>query len=166
MEENDLIVFKARDGINCNSLNANFAALQQNANSNETSLTIIASTALKKDGSNLEQSTVAKFQQTKTTVLTWTSVIELEDNSTNFLNPAGDTTIVLPKVSNDGFSHTVILIMEGSDYTVTSENKTGEAITKHLLNGLDIDTTKPYSIMYVYNPLDTSSNPWYYSITQ
>lgn len=163
MEENKLIVFQPRDGVNCNSLNQNFAKVQEDANSNEIALSTIAATALKKDGSNIEQPAIDKFQQTNTTILTWGPTIELADNSTNFLAPAGNTTVVLPNVESDGFSHTVVLIVQGSSYSVTSKTQSGGNITKHLYNGLNVNTTQTYSLMYIYNKLDGS---WYYSLTQ
>lgn len=163
MEEQEIIDFKARDGINCNSLNANFELVRTQANNNETKLTQIANTALKKDGSNIQQSAIEKFQQTETNVLEWAESISLADNSTNILEPSGNTTIVLPDVPADEFSHTIILIVQGSSYTLSAQTVDGIPVEKHLLNGLNIDTTKTYSLMYIYNKLD---NSWYYSLTQ
>lgn len=159
-----LVQFQAGNGINCNSLNANFEACRAAVNANESSLSTIASTALKKDGSNIEDEAIQKFQETPAEVLDNTlSTHELADNTTYFLDPTKNTTVVLPNVSSDEFSHTVVLIVQGSNYTVTSKNKAGQVITKHLLNDLDVDTTETYCIMYVYNKLD---NSWYYNITQ
>lgn len=163
MEETELIVFKPRDGINCNSLNQNFAKIQGEVNSNELQLTTIGATALKKDGSNIEQPAINKFQQTETTELEWAGTINLADNSTNFLNPSGNTTVVLPNVPSDVYSHTIILIVQGSQYSVASKTESGAVVTKHLYNGLKIDTTQTYSLMYIFNKLDSS---WYYSLTQ
>lgn len=163
MENQELIIFKSRDGINCNSLNDNFAKIQKHANDNESKLNTIESTALKKDGSNIQQDAIDKFQLTTANILSWAASITLLDNSTNFLNPTGNTTIVLPNVQSDNFSHTIILIVQGSPYSLTSQTVNGAKVTKHLYNGLNIDTTQTYSLMYIYNKLD---NSWYYSLTQ
>ena len=163
MEENELIIFEPRKGINCNSLNQNFELLKTKANNNELQLSTIETTALKKDGSNIEPSAVEKFQQTETTVLTWTPTINLVDNSTNFLTPLGNTTVVLPNIPSDAYSHTVILIVQGSNYTITSKTASGAIITKHLYNDSSVDTTSPYSLMYIFNKLN---NSWYFYLTQ
>lgn len=153
-------VFQAGQGINCNKLNANFSDLQTQTNTNESNINTIASTALKKDGSNLTASIIADFQKQVPNIITGDNTITLTDNSANFLTLTGDGVIALPPIVADQYSHTVTLVVEGSNYSLDISTATGE---KHLYNDLSIDPTQTYNVLFVYNKLD---NSWYYSITQ
>lgn len=154
-----LNVFQAGKGINATKLNANFSEVQQQANTNESNINTIANTALKKDGTNLTQSIVDDFQKQTPVVLTNQSgSISLADNKVYFLSLSGNTTIVLPTISDDQYSHTIILYVNGhSGYSLTL------GTSNHFFNYSYADTRNPYSVMYIYNKIDRN---WYYSITQ
>lgn len=153
-------VFQAGQGINCNKLNANFSDLQTQTNTNESNINTIASTALKKDGSNLTASIIADFQKQVPNIITGDNTITLTDNSANFLTLTGNGVIALPPIVADQYSHTVTLVVEGSNYSLDIQTATGG---KHLFNDLDIDPTQTYNVLFIYNKLD---NSWYYSVTQ
>lgn len=152
-----LYTFSAGKGINAVKINANFAALQNQSNNNETAINNIADTALLKDGSNLTQSAINTFQQQTPNILSTSGAISLTDNTANFLTLTGNGTISLPTVASDQYSHTISLVVAGGAYSL------GLGTTYHLYNNLDIDTTKTYNVLYIYNKLD---NHWYYSLTQ
>lgn len=154
-----LNIFQAGKGINATKLNANFSEVQQQANTNENNINIIANTALKKDGSNLTQTIIDDFQKQTPVVLTNQSgTISLTDNKVYFLSLSGNSTIVLPTIANDQYSHTIVLYVSGhSGYSLDL------GTTNHFFNYSYADTRNPYSVMYIYNKLD---NNWYYSITQ
>lgn len=156
-------VFYAGDGINKTKLNDNFKEVQNSANANEQALSQIAAYALHKDGSNLTQDIINKFNKKQPNILPQYGEIYLSDNSVNFLNPTGNVTIILPSVVNVNYSHTIVLIVQGSSYSVKTVTDSRADVTKHLYNDLHIDTTKTYNLMYVYNPIDMN---WYYSLTQ
>lgn len=150
-------IFEVGKGINATKINANFAELQNQTNSNETNINALANTALLKDGSNLTQSAVDAFKQETPNVLSADGTIALTDNSANFLTLTGNGTISLPAVSIDQYSHTITLVVDGGSYSLDL------GTTKHLYIPLTIDTTQTYSVLYIYNKID---NSWYYSITQ
>lgn len=150
-------IFEVGKGINATKINANFAELQNQTNSNETAINTVANTALLKDGSNLTQSAVDAFKQETPNVLSADGTIALTDNSANFLTLTGNGTISLPAISIDQYSHTITLVVDGSSYSLDL------GTIKHLYLPLTIDTTQTYSVLYIYNKID---NSWYYSITQ
>lgn len=152
-----MYVFEAGKGINATKINANFSELQNQTNTNETDIGNLASTALLKNGSNITPSLVATFQQQTPNVITGDGTIVLTDNSANFLTLTGNGTISLPAVASDQYSHTINLVVAGSEYSLDL------GTTKHLLNPIIIDTTQTYNVLYIYNKIDDS---WYYSITQ
>lgn len=152
-----MYVFEAGKGINAVKINANFAELQSQTNTNETDIGNLASTALLKDGSNITQSLINTFQQQTPNILSRSGTISLTDNSANFLTLTGNGTISLPVVPADQYSHTISLVVKGGSRSL------GLGTTYHLYNNLDIDTTKTYNVLYIYNKLD---NHWYYSLTQ
>ena len=152
-----MYVFEAGKGINAVKINANFSELQNQTNTNETDIGNLASTALLKDGSNITPSLVATFQQQTPNVLSRSGTISLADNTANFLTLTGNGTISLPAVPADQYSHTISLVVGGSNRTLSL------GTTKHLYNPLAIDTTKTYNVLYIYNKIDSS---WYYSLTQ
>lgn len=153
-------IFQAGKGINAVKINDNFSQLQTQSNNNETAINNIASTALLKDGSNLTQSIIDDFQQQTPNILSGSGPIALTDNSANFLTLTGNGQISLPTISSDIYSHTIILVVEGSNYSLDIATATND---KHLLNDIYIDPTQTYNVLFVYNKLD---NSWYYSITQ
>lgn len=152
-----MYVFEAGKGINTVKINANFAELQSQTNTNETDIGNLANTALLKDGSNITPSLVATFNQQTPNILSADGTISLADNTANFLTLTGNGTISLPAVASDQYSHTISLVVAGGSYSL------GLGTTYHLYNNLDIDTTKTYNVLYIYNKLD---NRWYYSLTQ
>lgn len=150
-------VFEAGKGINAVKINANFAELQSQTNTNETDIGNLANTALLKDGSNITPSLVATFNQQTPNVLSGDGTISLADNTANFLTLAGNGTILLPAVASDQYSHTISLVVAGGSYSL------GLGTTHHLYNSVGIDTSETYNVLYIYNKLD---NHWYYSLTQ
>ena len=158
-EPQDLHVFSAGKGINQVKINYNFAELQQKINTNETAINNIANTALLKDGSNVTQTMIDEFQQQTPVILSGDGNINLTDNKVHFLTLTGNNTnqVVLPTPASDNYSHTIVLIVEGSNYSLDL------GTTYHLYNNLSIDTTETYNVMYIYNKIDGN---WYYSITQ
>ena len=153
-------VFSPNKGINVVKLNSNFAKLQQQTNDNEDGITTIANTALLKNGSNLTPEIINDFQSQVPNILSTSGTITLTDNSANFLTLTGNGTVELPTVSSDDKSHTIVLIVEGSNYTLDIGTATGD---KHLFNDITVDPTKTYSVMFIYNKIE---NSWYYSLTQ
>lgn len=150
--------FEAGKGINAVKINENFTEVMDLANANETALLRIEQTALRKDGRNLTQDIVDEFKQDEPIILeNRLGDIALTDNKTYFLSLSGAGKIVLPTIANDQFSHTITLIVAGSSYSLDLGTE------KHLYNPLNIDTTKYYSIVYIYNKIDKS---WYFSLTQ
>lgn len=156
----ELNQFSAGDGINCIKLNENFAELQTQSNNNENSINVISNQALLKDGSNLTAQIVDDFRKQPATVLSSSGTISLLDNSANFLTLTGNAVISLPTISSDDYSHTILLVVAGSAYSLDVQTATGG---HHLYNPIVINTENPYNVMFVFNKLD---NNWYYSITQ
>lgn len=150
-------IFEAGKGINATKINDNFSQLETQSNDNENAINTVASTALLKDGRNLTPSLVATFQQQIPNILSADGTIALTDNSANFLTLTGNGTISLPTVPADQYSHTISVVVGGSEYSLDL------GTTKHLYNAIGIDTTQTYNVLYIYNKIDGS---WYYSITQ
>ena len=161
-EQSQLWKFFAGNGINCKKLNENFMELQQKSNNNETSIGNLYDMALAADGSNLTSEIVYKFQQETPNIISADGDISLSDNSSNFLTLTGNNAnkIVLPAIGADQYSHTIVLVVEGSPYSLDINTATGG---RHLYNDLDVDPTQTYSVMFVYNKID---NNWYYYLTQ
>lgn len=156
----EIWVFSAGKGINMVKLNHNFATLQQESNTNETNITNIANTALLKDGSNLTPDIIADFQSQVPNILSTSGTITLTDNTANFLTLTGNGVIALPTILPDNYSHTIILIVEGSQYSLDVSTATNG---KHLYNDLRVDPENTYSVLFIYNKIE---NSWYYSLTQ
>lgn len=146
--------FYAGDGINVTKVNYNFSQLQTLSNSNESQINTIAATALHKNGDNLEQSAIDTFKKDQVTVLSTSGSVTLDDNKDYFLTPTGNVTIVLPTIASDQFSHTITLIVAGSEYSV-------DLGTTYTMSSGTVDTEYTYSVLYIYNKLD---NHWYYLI--
>ena len=159
-EQIDLNQFYAGDGVNCIKINENFAELQSKSNNNENAINAISNQALLKDGSNLTAQIIDDFRKQPATVLSGSGTISLLDNSANFLTLTGDAVISLPTISSDDYSHTILLVVAGSTYSLDVQTATGG---HHLYNPVVIDTESPYNVMFIFNKLD---NNWYYSITQ
>lgn len=150
--------FEAGKGINAVKLNENFTEVVDLANANETALLRIEQTALRKDGRNLTQDVVDKFKQDEPVVLeNRQGNIVLTDNKTHFLSLSGNGKIVLPSVVDDQFSHTITLIVEGSNYSLEL------GTTKPILTRENIDVSKTYNLLYIYHKVNRA---WYYYITQ
>lgn len=156
-----LNVFQAGKGINATKINANFSEVQQQANTNETNINNIASTALLKDGSNLTQTIIDDFQEQTPIVLSGRGLITLTDNRVHFLtlNGSSNNRVGLPTPASDSYSHTIILIVQGGYYPLNIANGTAG----HLYNSITVNTANPYCVMYIYNKIN---NSWYYSLTQ
>jgi hypothetical protein len=152
--------FSPGKGINMVKLNHNFATLQQESNTNETNITNIANTALLKDGSNLTPDIIADFQSQVPNILSASGTITLTDNTANFLTLTGNGVIALPTILPDNYSHTIVLIVEGSQYSLDVSTATSD---KHLYNDLRVDPEDTYSVLFIYNKIE---NAWYYSLTQ
>ena len=152
--------FSPGDGINMVKLNYNFGAIQQQANTNETNINTIANTALLKDGSNLTPDIIAEFQSEVPNILSGSGTITLTDNTTNFLTLTGDAVIALPAIAADDYSHTIEVIVEGSQYSLDISTATGG---RHLYNDSEVDSEYTYSVLFIYNKIE---NAWYYSLTQ
>lgn len=150
-------IFEAGKGINSTKLNDNFDEVKDKANTNETNLSTIASTALLKDGSNLTPEIIDDFKQSEPTVLTTGGNIPLADNTAYFLTLNANGTIVLPTISADLYSHTITLTVMGSSFSLDL----GTAY--HLLQSVDLDPTNPYNVMYIYDKINSR---WNYLVTQ
>lgn len=155
-----MYTFEAGKGVNVEKLNANFTESKNAANTNESKLLELSNKALRKDGGNLTQETINKFQQEQPVVLNNKSGnVSLTDNRNHFLSLAGNAVIVLPSIGTDLYSHTIVLTVQGSNYTLTINNGTAGK----LFNSSSVDSTKTYNVIYVYNKIDKK---WYYSLTQ
>ena len=160
-EPQDLHVFSAGKGINQAKINYNFAELQQETNTNETAINNIANTALLKDGSNATQSMIDEFQQQTPVILSGNGNINLTDNKVHFLTLISNNSnkVILPTPASDSYSHTIVLIVQGGSYSLDIANGT----SGHLYNNLTVNTANPYSVMYIWNKINSR---WYYSLTQ
>lgn len=157
----EMQLFSAGDGINCIKLNTNFDQVMSDTNDNETQINDIASTALLANGSNLTQSIIDDFQKQEPIVLSTDGSISVTDNRTHFLTLTSnnDNKIILPAVSPDSYSHTIIVVVDGSSYSLDVALGTAGTLGKPLL----LDSTIPYCVMYIYNKIDSN---WYYVISQ
>lgn len=161
--QSEMIVFNAGEGIPAPDLNANFDTLRTQSNANEANITNIENTALRIDGSNVTDATVAAFNRNEIVTLGTSGVLSLTDNAEHFLAPSGDCYLDTPVIAQgDLYSHTINIAIQGSNYGVTPREN-GQAITRHLLNGENVDTTLPYNLLLMYNHLD---GHWYYYISQ
>ena len=159
----DMNVFNAGEGIPAPDLNDNFDMLRTQSNTNESRITNIENTALRIDGSNVDDATVAAFNRNEVVTLATSGASLLTDNAEHFLAPTGNCDLTVPVISQgDLYSHTINIAIQGSNYGVTLYEG-GTAITRHLLNGENVDTTLPYNILLMYNHLD---GHWYYYISQ
>lgn len=159
----NMIIFNAGEGISAPDLNTNFNNLKNQTNQNESDITTITNTALRIDGSNVSDATVAAFNRNIIVTLSGSGTSNLTDNAEHFLAPTGNCTLNLPSVTQgDGFSHTVNIAVMGSNFGVTVKYN-GSAVTTHLLNDTSVNTTAPYNLLYMYNHID---GKWYYYLTQ
>lgn len=159
----EMNVFNAGEGIPAPELNANFDNLKTESNSNEARILNIENTALRIDGSNVSDATVEAFNRNTIVTLGTSGVMSLTDNAEHFLAPTGDCYLDTPIIAvGDSYSHTINIAVQGSNYGVTLREG-GQAITRHLLNGENVDTTLPYNLLLMYNHLD---GHWYYYISQ
>jgi hypothetical protein len=150
--------FSPGKGINMVKLNQNFAGLQQKSNTNETKINNIAATALKADGSNVTQTMIDEFNTVTPNIITGSGNVNLTDNSVNFLTLTANSDVILPVITpGDSYSHTIVVVVAGSLFSLSL------GTSAHLLQNSDVDTTLPYSVMYVFNKID---NQWYYCLTQ
>jgi hypothetical protein len=152
-----MYTFQAGKGINVTKLNSNFNEVVQKANTNEEKLVDIANKSLLKDGSNLTQTIVEDFNRHEPIYLSGSGTQTLTDNRTHYLTLTGNATISLPTPANDMMSHTIVLLVQGSNYTLYLGTE------KYLNSPGELKTTKPYQVLYVYNKLDKS---WYYCLGQ
>lgn len=153
-----MYTFQAGKGINASKLNDNFTELQTKSNSNESAINSLSNDALRKDGSNITQALVDDFNTVTPIILSnQAGTISLQDNKQYFLSLSGSGTISLPVVPSDSYSHTIVLIVQGSNYSLDL------GTTKTLGTLLGIDSTKAYQILYIYNKID---NSWYYCLGQ
>lgn len=153
-----MYTFEAGKGVNVEKLNANFTESKNVANTNESKLLELSNKALRKDGSNLTQDIVTKFQQEEPVVLTNKSGnISLTDNKTHFLSLSGAGKIVLPTVNQDSFSHTITLIVDSNSYSLDL------GTTNVILTKRDVNVAKTYSVLYLYHKVRRA---WYYYISQ
>lgn len=161
--KSDMIIFAAGEGIPAPDLNTNFDQLRTQSNKNESDITTIENTSLKVDGSNITDETVAAFNRSITVTLPSSGASTLTDNAEHFLAPTGDCTLTVPVIAQgDQYSHTINIAVQGSNHSVTlMEGST--VITRHLLNGENVDTTLPYNLLLLYNHLD---GHWYFYISQ
>lgn len=154
-------IFEAGKGINALNINKNFTDVMDLANANEVALLRIEQTALRKDGRNLTQDVVTQFQQDEPVILeNQKEDIALTDNKTHFLSLSGNGKIILPNISDDQFSHTITLIVNGSSYTLDASN--GGTLPQILTKG-DVDVSRPYNVLYIYHKVHRA---WYYYISQ
>lgn len=152
-----MYTFESGKGINATKLNSNFSEVQTAANANESDLNTISNTALLKDGSNLTDAMIKTLNEGVDESVTLNGSKTLQDNKSYHITLTGNSTIVLPSVSSDSFSHTIIMIVDGSNKSLNL------GTTKHFINNLILDTTQTYAVLYIYNKID---NNWYYNIVQ
>lgn len=150
-------IFQAGKGINATKINDNFSQLQNQTNTNETNINTIAGTALLKNGTNLTQSIVDTFNKDTPNIISASGTISLNDGTTNFLTLTGNGTISLPSVESDSFSHTIVLIVQGGQYSLSlgTVNPLGTLAR--------INPDMPYQVLYIFNKID---NSWYYCLGQ
>ena len=137
--------------------------MRAQSNSNEARITNIENTALRIDGSNVTDETVEAFNRNIVVTLGTSGVMSLTDNAEHFLAPTGNCYLDTPVIAQgDQYSHTINIAVQGSNYGVTLREN-GQAITRHLLNGENVNTTLPYNLLLMYNHLD---GHWYNYISQ
>lgn len=152
-----MYTFQAGKGINVTKLNSNFNEVVQKANTNEEKLVDISNKSLLKDGSNLTQTIVEDFNRHEPVYLSGSGTQTLTDNRTHFLTPTGNVTISLPTPANDMMSHTIALIVQGSEYSL------GLGTEKYLNAPGELKTEQTYQVLYIYNKIDKN---WYYCLGQ
>lgn len=152
--------FEAGKGINALKINENFTEVMDLANANETALLHIEQTALRKDGRNLTQDIVDEFKKDEPIILNGRGDVILTDNRSHFLTLTGNGTIVLPTVLTDQFSHTITLVVQPTQFSLTLDKKQSAVV---LGTNTEIIETDPFSVLYVYNKIDKK---WYYYISQ
>lgn len=152
--------FEAGKGINALKINENFTEVMDLANANETALLRIEQTALRKDGRNLTQEIVDDFKKDEPIVLNNSGDILLTDNRSHFLTLTGNGAIVLPTVLTDQFSHTITLVVQPTEFSLTLDKSQSAGV---LGTNTEIIETDPFSVLYVYNKIDKK---WYYYISQ
>ena len=148
-----MYTFQSGKGINALKLNDNFTELQTKSNSNESAINSLSNDALRKDGSNITQALVDDFNTVTPIILSnQAGTISLQDNKQYFLTLSGSGTISLPVVPSDSYSHTIVLIVQGSNYSLNLGTQ------KTLGSLIGIDSTRAYQVLYIYNKID---NSWY-----
>lgn len=149
--------FEVGKGINAKKINENFEEVKDLANDNESSLAEIDRRALRKDGSNLTQNIVEEFNRHEVIVLSGSGEKVLTDNRTHLLTLTGNVSIKLPTPNDDMLSHTIALIVKGSNYTLYLG-------TQNYLNSPgELKTSQDYQVLYIYNKIDKK---WYYCLGQ
>lgn len=155
--------FEAGKGINALKINENFTEVMDLANANETALLGIEQTALRKDGTNLTQEVVDDFKKNEPIIISGEEAIgdiTLTDNRSHFLTLTGNGAIVLPTVLTDQFSHTITLVVQPTEFSLTLDKSQSAGV---LGMNTEIIETDPFSVLYVYNKIDKK---WYYYISQ
>ncbi len=143
-----MYTFQAGKGINASKLNDNFTELQT-----KSAINSLSNDALRKDGSNITQVLVDDFNTVTPIILSnQAGTISLQDNKQYFLTLSGSGTISLPVVPSDSYSHTIVLIVQGSNYSLNLGTQ------KTLGSLIGIDSTRAYQVLYIYNKID---NSWY-----
>lgn len=157
----EMLLFSAGKGVNCVKLNTNFDQVMSDTNDNEDQINDIATTALQNDGSNLTQPIIDDFQKQTPIMLSGDGDFLLTDNRSHFLTLTGNNTnrVILPNITPDQQSHTIILTVEGSAYSLNVANGTAGSLGAPIL----LDGTQTYNVMYIFNKIDSN---WYYAISQ
>lgn len=156
--KSDMILFYAGEGISAPDLNTNFDGLKTQSNTNESGINDIDANALRVDGSNVTDTTVAAFNRSVVVTLGTSGSLQLTDNADHFLAPTGNCTLIFPTITpGDNISHTINVAVQGSNYIVD------HGLTHHLLYDSTVDTTAPYNLLFMYNHSDGN---WYYYLTQ
>lgn len=156
--KSDMILFYAGEGISAPDLNDNFDNLKTQSNINESGINDIDTNALRVDGSNVTDTTVAAFNRSVVVTLGTSGSLQLTDNADHFLAPTGNCTLIFPTITpGDNISHTINVAVQGSNYIVD------HGLTHHLLYDSTVDTTAPYNLLFMYNHSDGN---WYYYLTQ
>lgn len=158
--KSDMIIFNAGEGISAPDLNTNFDNLKTQSNTNESGIADIDTNALRVDGTNVSDATVAAFNRSVVVTLGTSGSLQLTDNADHFLAPTGNCTLVFPTIDpneNPKISHTINVAVQGSNYIVN------HGLSNHLLYDSTVDTTAPYNLLFMYNHSDGN---WYYYLTQ
>lgn len=156
--KSEMIKFFAGEGISAPDINTNFDNLKTQSNINESGINDIDTNALRVDGTNVSDATVAAFNRSVVVTLGTSGALQLTDNADHFLAPTGNCTLVFPTITpGDNISHTINVAVQGSNYIVN------HGLTHHLLYDSTVDTTEPYNLLFMYNHSDGN---WYYYLTQ